>query len=590
MAEIAIPLMALGGMYVISNQKKKERMTTVENVVPWKAGTIQETSNMPNINSSNVKQYLNSNQHTDKYYTGNISQHVNANNPLDSVGGGHTKEHKSLTGNNIDQSNFNHNNMVPFFGARVRGATVSSDITESILDNLQGSGSQLIRKKEQAPLFKPHDNLHHANGAPNMSDFIQSRVNPSMRMANVKPWEEERVAPGLNKGFTTAGSNAGFNSGMESREAWLPKTVNELRVDTNPKVSYGLGGHEGPAGAYVKEMGTMETHGKFEKRLPDSYYTVGPDRWFTTTGIEKAQTARGIEMLPDVNRSTTTCEYYGAGKDRGEATYARGEYLDARRPELAPNNIMAASAVGKHEPHTGDHGNGTHNALPNNRSTTKHASEFGVAHGIVRAIVAPIFDMLRPSRKENVIGNLRLNGGVNTTVSNLPIYNPADRTRTTIREMTENKLDNNHLNVENQSANAYLVSEHQPVDVQRDTTSTSYVGGIGGPSTHTQTPSYTAAYNQRNNVNKIATGRLNHGNTSSFNNEHNIQISRRDADRNSNRMWVHSGGPSAIPSAETHGSMIAPQYYDNKMENERMNPDILSAFKQNPYTQSLSSW
>ena len=590
MAEIAIPLMALGGMYVISNQKKSndEKMKTLANVVPWKAGTIQETSSMPNINSTNVKQYINSNQTTDKYYNNNVSHRVNVNNPLESVGGG-VKEQTSLTGEKIDKMNFEHNNMVPFFGARVKGATVSADIGESILDSMQGNGSQYIRKKEQAPLFKPHDNLHHAHGAPNTSDFIQSRVNPSMRMANVKPWEEERVAPGLNQGFNTTGSAAGFNSGMESRNSWLPKTVNQLRVDTNPKMTYGLSGHEGPADSFIKEAGTVATQGKVEKYLPDTYYNVGPERWFTTTGIEKAQTVRSVEMLQDVNRTTTTSEYYGAGKD-GEATYARGEFTDAKRPQLAPNDIMAAGAMGKHEPHTGDHGNGSHTVLHNNRSTTQHAKDFGVAHGIVRAIVAPLLDILRPSRKENVIGNLRPNGVANTTVSNLPVYNPADRTRTTIREMTENKLDNNHLNVENQAANAYLVSQHQPVDVQRDTTNTSYVGSAGGPTTNVQSQSYESAYNQRNNVNKIAAGRLNHGNTNSFNNDHNIQISRKDNDRNNNRMWAPSGGPMAIPGIETHGSISVSQCYDNKLDNERINPDILTAFKNNPYTQSLSSW
>jgi hypothetical protein len=44
-----------------------------------------------------------------------------------------------------------------------------------------------------------------------------------MKMANVKPWEEQRVGPGLNKGFTNDGS-AGFNSGMEARDLWTDKT------------------------------------------------------------------------------------------------------------------------------------------------------------------------------------------------------------------------------------------------------------------------------------------------------------------------------------------------------------------------------
>ena len=127
--------------------------------------------------------------------------------------------------------------MVPFFGGRVRGATADANVRESTLDNMVGAGSQMISKQERGPLFKPHQDMQYAHGAPNMSDFYQSRVNPSLRMANIKPWEEQKVAPGLNMGYTTTGTKAGFNSGLEARDTYLPKTVNELRVDTNPKMT-----------------------------------------------------------------------------------------------------------------------------------------------------------------------------------------------------------------------------------------------------------------------------------------------------------------------------------------------------------------
>ena len=50
----------------------------------------------------------------------------------------------------------------------------------------------------------------------------------------------------------------GFNSGMGSRDIWKPKDVDELRVKTNPKMSYNLNGLEGPAISNIKEMGTLE--------------------------------------------------------------------------------------------------------------------------------------------------------------------------------------------------------------------------------------------------------------------------------------------------------------------------------------------
>ena len=188
---------------------------------------------------------------------------------------------------------------------------------------MQGGGSQVFNKREQPPLFNPEKDMHMANGAPNVSDFIQTRMNPSMRMANTKPWQEQHVAPGLNKGYNNEGG-IGFNTGMEARETWQPKTVDQLRVATNPKNTYSLSGHQGPANASIKEMGTVQTQGRIENHAPDTFYTSGPERWFTTTGLEKASTARGIQMLTHTNRPETTEEYYGGGGGNVEATYTKG--------------------------------------------------------------------------------------------------------------------------------------------------------------------------------------------------------------------------------------------------------------------------
>jgi hypothetical protein len=89
--------------------------------------------------------------------------------------------------------------MVPFNGGKVKGRTYDMNINESVLDNMIGSGSQVIKKIEQAPLFKPQENMQWAFGAPNSSDFYQSRVNPGMKISNVKPFESEYVGTGLNQ-------------------------------------------------------------------------------------------------------------------------------------------------------------------------------------------------------------------------------------------------------------------------------------------------------------------------------------------------------------------------------------------------------
>lgn len=598
MAEIAIPLIALGGMYIMSNQKNKEGYTNMvrqENALPGINPPIPPI-NYPTtapVSKSNVEYYPNPNQITDKYYKPDLYKMVDEQNTNYGVGGTDNVNY-SLTGEVIDKECFKHINMVPFFGAKIKGASTNFNVSESILDNLQGQGSQIYKKEEIAPLFQPQKDLQYANGAPNMSDFLQSRVNPSMRMANVKPWEEQKVAPGLNKGFTTEGS-AGFNSGMEAREQWLPRTVDQLRVETNPKLTFDLNGHQGPATSYVKNSGSIQTQGKVEKYLPDTYYTVGPDRWFTTTGLEKAQTARGIELLQDVNRVDTTTEYYGVGARDGEATYTVSAYEQAKRPELQPSQINTASAVGKAAPTVADYGSQSYHNLPTNRSTTRAQENYGVVNGIMKAVVSPLLDVLRPSRKENVIGNLRPTGNAGSSVTQGVIYNPGDRTKTTIREMTEASLDCNHLNVQGQTQdnNGYLVTRITPENQQRDTTSTSYSGNAG-PSAVVASMSYESNYAQHNNVNKTYKNRPNQGGTQVFNQNDNISIHKRDCDRDNNRWWVRSPGSThvttATPSIESYGQIKMPQTYNTGIECERINPDILTAFKNNPYTQSLQSW
>tara|TARA_B100001094_G_C18168338_1_gene793529 strand:- start:563 stop:2341 length:1779 start_codon:yes stop_codon:yes gene_type:complete len=590
MAQLAIPLIALGGFYIISNHNKNADEENEETIEKFTNKESNIPVNYPIVNNKsltdNVNNYPNANQSTDKYFDYNITKKVLENNPEESVGS-NKKVHMSLTGEPIDNNNFEHNNMAPFFGSKTNGASVSSDIAETRLDNMQGAGSQITKKQEQAPLFKPQNNMQHSHGMPNMNDFLQSRVNPSMKMANIKPWEEERVAPGLGKGSSKESGN-GFNSGMEAREMWGPKNVDELRTKNNPKESFALNGHQGPASFLNKSSGNRLTQGKVEKYTPDTYYALGPERLMTTTGIEKAPTARGIELLPDGNRNETTAEYYGVKANGEQSIYRKSEYRPSTKIQLASTGITNATAKGQFNANPNNYGVSGYKPLPTNRSSTKQPDEFRPIGGAVTAVIAPLLDVLRPSRKENVIGNLRINGNAGTTVSNAKVFNPADRTKTTIREMTENLAEGKYLNVQNQGSDAYIVSQQQPVTVQRDTTSLEYLGNAG-PSSYKANQTYNSAYGQRNNNKKTHQSHTNQGNMQMFNNTENISVKRYDNDRNNNRMFVPSNGPNILPSKETHGKIGGTQYYDNSLYSQRINEDILSAFKKNPYTQSLQS-
>jgi len=590
--ELAVPLIALGGLYVASNQDNKkegyESMGKKTNSLPNNDPPPINYPKLSPVQNTNPNRYRDPNTVTDRYFKPSIYQEYR-NGPDQFGNMSKTNEFTSLTGNNVSKTEFKHNNMAPFFGSKVLGSAQDPNISETVLDNMIGSGSQQIRKQEQAPLFKPQKEMRYAHGAPNQTDFYQSRVVPGSKMSNVKMWDEQRVGPALDAGYGTAGE-LGYNSGMAARDKWVDRNVDQLRVSTNPKLTFGLENHEGPANYFIKAAASQETQGKVEKYLPDTYFVNTPDRWLTTTGLEKGQTSRAIQVDKDVNRATTSKPYYGGDSNPGGTQmYTPGEHQQPKRPQLESNPLLNANAKGCGIATAADYGRDGYKSLPNNRATVK-APEMGSIHGFMRAAVAPLLDILRPSRKENIIGNPNPSGNVQSYVQAPPVYNPADRTPTTIRETTEGKLDNNHLNVQGQTDGAYVVSQQQAFDQQRDSTNSEYYGDGG---MNSGVALYNAAYNQRNNVNKTQVNRPNQGGMSMLNHEQHMKIDKADADRNNNRMWVRNGNGginNSIPSVETYGKISVPQYYDNCQNCDRINPDILTAFKENPYTKSLHSY
>ena len=574
MDAVIVGLVGLGGLYTIANQKdNKEGYQNLPNTdLPPKNYPI-ESNNL----SQNVNKYQNANQATDKYFNQSTYKKQVANNS-NSGSSLPTNQFKSLSGSEIDTSNFKHNNMVPFFGAKIKGRGGPSQAS-SILDNMVGNGSQVIKKQEQAPLFKPEDNVQWAHGTPNHSDFFQQRQNPSSTMNNVKPFNSQNVGPGLNQGYGTQGTG-GFNSGMESRNSWLPKTVDELRTATNPKLTFGLQGHQGPAQRNVKNIGI---EGKMEKNLPDTYYVNGPDRYFTTTGIQIAPTSQPIQDMGFVNRPTTTVQYEGAA-DGPVAGMVPENYYPLAKNEHVYGDMMGPKSVTSNPATESDYGKQGYKMRANNRNTTNQPTEFGGVQSVIGAVVAPIMDVLRPSRKENVIGNIRESGNVQQLISGEYVVNPGDRPKTTIKEMTVGK--GNAIYVQGQQSGAYEISEQQSIQNQRDSTNTCELNAGGAPYGKRQQDLYLK--NQRNNSNKVQTSYTPTGVSGVYNNNINMKISSERGNEDCREITPNL--PYSGPNMQTHGKINTPQYYDQCLNCDRIQPDILNAFKDNPYTQSLHSF
>ncbi len=578
MAEILIPVVALAGAAVLSSMDKKKQLNkNRENYININNNTTPTPIN--NLNNDLNKELDKNEQsvYTDKYVNNVLN---NQHNQLYN-----SKTHIGLTGDTIDPTNFRHNNMQPFFGGKIKGAGPKHDINESILDNMQGTGSQHFSKDEIAPLFKPEENMMWNNGAPNNTDFFQSRMNAPISMNNVTLWDQQRVAPGLNLGYSTDGTG-GFNAGLNGRDLSLPKNVNELRASNNPRLTFEYKNPQGPATSEVKNPGML---GRIEKKLPDTTFPSGPDRWFTTTGNEIKPTDRGVVILSEENRETTSRDYFGSSNNTGaEASYTDRNFRETHRQQLDGLPISNANANNQFLGDKNNFGVNGYKTLSNNRSTTQHPNPLGIVSGVINSIISPITDILRPSRKENVVGNIRIMGNINNKEGEGSyVTNKNDRPRTTIRDMTGNRIDLNHLNVQKQRGDAYLSTKITPIQNQRDTTTNSYTGGGNSQASamrHNMGQQFGV-----DNINKSYESRPNIGNTNNFNANINAVTNRNEFDRNNNRLWVPSNMPANIPSQELMGKSQSVPFSYPEQCNNRLDENLLTAFKNNPYTQSLHS-
>jgi hypothetical protein len=595
--ELAIPLVALGGLYVMSNQSRRENFESLPNTNVLDKNYDEQEN--PAVNPSNdytsqmmtLNQYDGKSAYTDKYFNpldpkslvntqASMNSQAFAGNQTPNPA---TAQYRSLTGQMVGGDYFTHNNMQPFFGAKLRTVRTDAKSNESILDNYTGAGSQTITKSERAPLFSPQEGMQWAYGMPSTSDFMQSRVNPSMKMSNVKPFAEERVAPGIGQQYGTEGVG-GYNSGLNARDLYMPRNVDEMRTANNPKAGeFGLLGHEGPANSMIKNRGI---HGIQEKHRPETTFEMNSDRWFTTLGSSgQAQTMRAIPMIRDGARQETTREYMGNAGVANSAQPMEGEYMPSKHIDLGAVPLAPAYRLNADGANEADFGMKSAMVYQNNRTANQQDTYFGAFGGAIGAVVAPLLDALRPSRKENTVGTLRPYQNAGTTVANSYVFNPADRPAPTIRETTEQSKGHMFVNGSGlQQRDGYSILNIDLTPTNRQTTEDYYYAGNGERGR--QPRPYDAEYNQRNNDLKSSTlvgftpgpGRMN-----VTTNYVNMQSTAKDNDLVNNRGLVPTMPYQTASVASMGQSFTRGANVNSTIQLDRNSGDVLSQLKGNPF-------
>lgn len=546
MAELAIPLVALGGLYILN---KKD-------------------------NNLDNNEYKKSSNYTDRYYTKDKNQFIQHKRKKNKA-----KKFKSLTGEDVFHGNLKHNNMQPYFGSTIKSMAREQS---HILDNKIGAGTLNTKKKEIAPLFSPDESsATHAEvlgGMPSSTDFIQSRIVGSRNHTD-KGWDEIRVGPGIGEGYTTD-AIGGFNNGLNARDLHRDKTVDELRTLNNPKTTF-RGENIGPGKHFNNHLGL---HGTVEKNRPDRHFEHGENRIFGGVSHVKKNTIRSEQTVPCTQRQSSTREYYGVGQNQqGDNGYMDGEYRDPKKNNLDSYPILNPYSKDSYMSNDNDYGVAGYNALPNNRSLNKDrdGSFLGAAASVVGAVTMPFKELLQPTKKENLIENIKNSGNVKVEVGESYYINPGDRLKTTRKETTINNRNNIMRGGEHIHRGGYLTNEHQEAPTHRGAVTKEYTGIAGG--NFNNHVSDTAERNANINMTREYTleSRPNHGNMSILNSDVNITKSRYDKDRNNNRLFVPQNLGIKVPQKKILGEFTSGN--NEYTQINHTDPSILKSLNSNPY-------
>jgi len=205
-----------------------------------------------------------------------------------------------------------HNNEVPFFGGHVT-QSMYSGATNGILDSHTGAGKEYFQKREVKSFYDAKPGTGNPFGNQDESEFMQSRMVSGQNMKNVFPIEQVHVGPGANDGYTNI-PKGGFQQD-QVREYALPRTTDEARVVSKPKLSY-----EPPVIPGQNVVTQPGIQADVNKNKPDRFVVLGMDRVNTAVGAQTAPRIYSEQPMKTQARETTEKQYYGsAGGANGVA-------------------------------------------------------------------------------------------------------------------------------------------------------------------------------------------------------------------------------------------------------------------------------
>ena len=501
----------------------------------------------------------------------------------------------SLTGEVLTPSQFQHNNMVPFFGGRVK-QNVRPNVNTGVLDTYTGSGATQIKKQEVEQMFNtsktPYGNPF---GLESSTDFVESRLEVPRNRNGERLMEPVLVGAGVGERGGLLGKG-GFQQ-IEINEIMRPRTTDELRTADNPKLTFKT--PMVPGKHFIG--GAMDNPGEVRKYRPDTFFidetnsraTPGP------AAVVK-ESVRSIQILPETTRATTSTENFGLASSQDTfQSYVVGAYRTPMHQQYEGagyrNADMSSYSTKNTDSPEADFGRSGYENKPNERTlTNKRNMGLNLSPADSGQVTVRYTDNARPTRRSEMEGGTGSQElGPAFSAAAVTIWDPSDVARTTVKETT---IDRNWFGPGGSASAPNKLKVYDPNDVARSTqkaqlSSREYTGGGYNPGHGIMQNDF--AYNMRTNPNKeqIAKGRKpisGSGGLGTFNGNVNQRAKKLTADDVNTRANAINRVGGMTPGQGDIGQMKYRVPLNLDVSASRLTPDIVSAADNNPLQQSLS--
>lgn len=342
----------------------------------------------------------------------------------------------TLSGMDMPADQFTHNNMVPFYGGSVRQPN-AADAYSGRLEAFTGEGGARAmgpRRQERAPMFSPHQTDFGGMGAEDVrAAYLASMPAPRNR-AHEAPAPQQVGRPGVS----VAGATGDVY--YDARQAVLPKGVDDLRPATRPRTTYE--GRVLPGG--VASGGVQRPQQPHMAQQRQNTVTErGPGDLLRTTGAVVRPAVRPAVEAKQTSRQDTTRAYVGAAGSAASTSAASGraprpveprdpmrDRSSLRAPAPGPAGVTGPSGVTDY---------GRESIAAPRKEDSVARGRLGTLTGALKALVAPLQDMIRQTRKEEMVDAPRAfgnpgAGGASGVMPKMTVYDSADVARTTMRE------------------------------------------------------------------------------------------------------------------------------------------------------------